>query len=132
MNATSIIPGPSSNGWISPKTLLRIDANPIVDWPSFHDVFAASFGFPDFYGRNMDAWIDCLSDLDKAGSGMTTVHVAPGQVLALVIDHAAEFKSRCPEQFSALVECSAFVNWRVMALDSTFPKAPLLALAFNA
>ena len=112
--------------------MLHIDANPIVDWPSFHDVFAEAFGFPDFYGRNMDAWIDCLSDLDKPDSGMTTVHVAPGQVLALVIDHAAEFKDRCPEQFSALVECAAFVNWRVMEHDGSFSKPPLLALAFDA
>ncbi|WP_206361205.1 barstar family protein, partial [Pseudomonas viridiflava] len=37
------------------------DANLISDWQTFHNVFAEQFGFPVFYGRNMDAWVDCLS-----------------------------------------------------------------------
>ncbi len=35
--------------------MLRIDANEITDKNSFHAVFASAFGFPEFYGRNMDA-----------------------------------------------------------------------------
>ncbi|MGQ0801294.1 MAG: barstar family protein [Pseudomarimonas sp.] len=110
------------------QTILRIDSNRIVDVESFHAAFASSFGFPTFYGRNMNAWIDCLSDLDDPGSGMTTVHVDSGQVLTLIIDNAQAFKRRCPDLFDALVEGAAFVNWRRVEAG----QAPVLALALDA
>lgn len=107
--------------------MVRIDASKIVDSDSFHAVFAAAFGFPEFYGRNMNAWIDCLSDLDDAGADMTAVHVPPGECLSLVLDRAQDFKRRCPELFSALIEGAAFVNWRRIEMGRT----PVLALAFH-
>lgn len=58
--------------------VVRIDGDRIVDWPSFHGVFAEAFGFPDFYSQNMDAWIDCLGYLDEPEAGMTKVHAKPG------------------------------------------------------
>ena len=110
------------------STTVRIDADAIVDWASFHDVFAQALGFPGFYGRNLNAWIDCMTYLDDADAGMTTVHVAPGEVLTLVIENAAAFRARCPEQFAALVEDAAFVNWR--RIEQGAPA--VLALAFHA
>ncbi len=44
----------------------------ITDWDTFHDAFAATLGFPGFYGRNMDAWIDCVTSVDR-DDGMTAV-----------------------------------------------------------
>lgn len=38
-----------------------IPLDEIEDWPTFHDVFQRTMGFPDFNRRNMDAWIDCGS-----------------------------------------------------------------------
>ena len=108
--------------------IVRIDGHRIVDWASFHDVFAEGFGFPEFYGRNMNAWIDCLTYLDDPGAGMTKIHVNGGGVLTLVIENAGDLKQRCPEQFEALVECSGFVNWRRIDHGET----PVLALAFYA
>ena len=105
--------------------MLRIDASSIVDSESFHALFASAFGFPAFYGRNMDAWIDCLSYLDDPAAGMTTLHVLPGQMLPLVVDNAAGFKARCPELFASFLECAAFVNWRRIEAGD----APLLAVA---
>jgi hypothetical protein len=32
--------------------------------------------------------------------------------VTLAIDDAPGFAKRCPEQYEALVECAAFVNWR--------------------
>lgn len=78
--------------------IVRVPATRIEDWDSFHDVFAELFGFPEFYGRNMNAWIDCMSDLDLPGTGMTSVHLAPGEVLALHLEEASAFASRCPER----------------------------------
>jgi hypothetical protein len=41
----------------------------IGDADSFHDVSAATFGFPAFYGHNVNAWIDCLTNLDGPDAG---------------------------------------------------------------
>lgn len=105
---------------------IRIDCSQIVSWDSFHDLFAKLLGFPAFYGRNMDAWIDCLTNVDDITAGMTSVHIKPGEVLTLVLDDVKSLKVRCPEIYEALIECSAFVNWR--RLDISEP--PIVALAF--
>ena len=73
--------------------IVRIDARRITDWDAFHDVFAEAFGFPDFYGRNDNAWIDCMGDLDVPEAGMTRVHVARGEVLTLQLDNVADLRS---------------------------------------
>lgn len=106
--------------------VIRIDADRITNCATFHDVFAEVFGFPSFYGRNMDAWIDCMSYLDDPIAEMSAVNIMPGEVLALLVDNAGPFKARCPEQFASLVECAGFVNWR--RVERGYP--PLLALAF--
>ena len=59
------------------------DCNNIRDWDSFHEEFARVYGFPDFYGRNMNAWIDCLTSLDAPEDGISSVHCEPGSVVTL-------------------------------------------------
>lgn len=93
-------------------TRVRIDTRRIVDWPSFHSVFAEALGFPAFYGRNMNAWIDCMTYVDDSDAGMSAVTVPPGEVLTLEIEDVHSFSLRCPEQFEVLVDSAAFVNWR--------------------
>ncbi len=70
-------------------TVVTIPTDAIVDWDSFHEVFRTALGFPDFYGRNMDAWIDCMTSIDDPSSGMTDPSVAPGELFALRIDDAS-------------------------------------------
>jgi len=111
---------------VTSPVLVRIDTARIQNWDSFHDVFAEAFGFPDFYGRNMDAWIDCLTYLDDPAAGMSAVHVPQGGVVTLQLDGVDDFAVRCPEQYRAIVECSAFVNWRCVEHGA----APLLTLSF--
>jgi RNAse (barnase) inhibitor barstar len=109
------------------RLTIRIDANRIKDWDSFHSEFAKVFGFPDFYGRNMSAWVDCMTDVDDPDAGMTKVTVRKGEILSLVIENAADFKRRCPEQFAALLESAAFVNGR--RIEQGEP--PVLALSID-
>ena len=45
--------------------VIEVPASQINDWDTFHDTFAQTLGFPDFYGRNMNAWIDCLTYADE-------------------------------------------------------------------
>ena len=93
-------------------TLVTLDTRRITDWDTFHEAFTEVFGFPNFYGRNMDAWIDCMTYLDDPSAEMTTVHASPGGVVVLHLENVDAFSRRCPQQYAAIVECAAFVNWR--------------------
>jgi hypothetical protein len=86
-----------------------LNAARITDWDSFHTESARAFGFPDFYGRNMDAWIDCLTGLDD---GMSRFNLAEDETLTIAVSGAQDFARRCPEIAFALAEAVAFVNRR--------------------
>lgn len=92
--------------------LVRMDMRRITDWKSFHDEFAHVFGFPSFYGRNMDAWIDCMTSLDAPNDGMSSVHCSPPDVVVLQLDHATHLRRHAPDLLDAIVQCAAFVNSR--------------------
>src|SRR5262245_9382594 len=92
--------------------VVRVDASQIRDWDTFHSAFTKALGFPAYYGRNMDAWIDCLTYADDPDAGMIAAPVPRGDTLTLLIEDAGRFRSRCPEQYEALIECSAAVNTR--------------------
>ena len=106
--------------------LVKLDTRRITDWDTFHDVFAEVFGFPDFYGRNMDAWIDCMTSLDDPTAELTKIHVPPGEVVVLELEHVDDFVRRRPEQFADLVDRAAFVNWR--RIEKGYPA--VLAISF--
>ena len=108
-------------------TLVPIPTNLIADWASFHRVFAEVLGFPDFYGENMDAWIDCMTYADDPEAQMLARGVPPGELLTLQIDDVSDFAARCPDQFKALVECTAFVNYRRVEVGGK----PLLSLLMS-
>ena len=107
--------------------LVVVDTRLITDWDSFHEVFARAFGFPAYYGRNMDAWIDCMTTLNDPLGSDTTLFVSPGEIVVLQLEHAGDFERRCPEIYSALIESSAFVNHRLV--EQGHP--PALALAWR-
>jgi hypothetical protein len=52
--------------------------------------------------------------------------VPVGHALALQLEHVDDFARRCPEQFAAIVECAALVNWR--RIEQGYPA--VLALSF--
>lgn len=107
--------------------LVKLDTRRIVEWATFHDTFAEVFGFPSFYGRNMNAWIDCMTSLDEPGAGMTTLHASTGSCVVLQLENVSDFVRRCPEQYAAIVECAAFVNWRRIELG----EEAVLTLSFH-
>ncbi|HEV8284006.1 MAG TPA: barstar family protein [Chitinophagaceae bacterium] len=106
--------------------IINIDCNEISDWDSFHKYFKKLFGFPDFYGPNMNAWIDCLTYLDEE-DGMSKIKIEESTTLTLQLENAESFKKRCPEIFEALIECSAFVNYRRIEMGDD----PVLLLSFH-
>ena len=40
-----------------------LDGNNITDRETLHDTLAGSLHLPDWYGRNLDALYDCLTDI---------------------------------------------------------------------
>ncbi|WP_224554372.1 barstar family protein [Pectobacterium versatile] len=105
-------------------THINIDGSQIADWPSFYHVFADAFGFPTFFGRNMDAWIDCMTNLDE---DFNRVQVKSGELVCITVEQANIFKEKIHNQYLALIECAAFVNWRRLEIG----EPPILMLAFN-
>jgi hypothetical protein len=112
---------PHMSKYVMPRQAVKIQTKRITDWNSFHLVFAETMGFPDFYGRNMNAWIDCMSSVND---GMTRFTVAPGELFDLEIADTKDFAQRLPEIFQAFIESAAFVNWR--RLENR--ESPILAL----
>jgi hypothetical protein len=91
--------------------VVTIDGSRITDWESFHDVCAEVFGFPDWYGRNADAWIDLVTGMDR-DDAMTAFSVGKGEIVTIKLDGASAMRAGARDQYDALVECAAFVNWR--------------------
>ena len=106
--------------------IVRIDCRKIKGWASFHDVFAEEFGFPDFYGRNMDAWNDCMISLNDPSDGMTKVHGSPSDIVVLQLDHVDELARSWRIIYDAIVECTAFVNHSRIEQGAS----PVLALSY--
>jgi RNAse (barnase) inhibitor barstar len=98
--------------------VVRLNTEQITDWASFHQVCKEAFGFPDFYGANMNAWIDCLSYLTEDG-GMTKFILSDDEKLYIELTNTEDFNSRVPEIFDALVEYSSFVNNRYLEENQT-------------
>jgi Barstar (barnase inhibitor) len=105
--------------------IVKLDGHKIAE--SFHDYFAEEFGFPDFYGGGMDAWIDCMTYLDEPTAGMSTkIFVQPDESIVFHINHVKFLKEKHPESYDDLIECTAFVNYRRIKGGGT----PLIYLSF--
>ena len=111
--------------------IVHIDARKLTDSAGLHAALSEAFGFPATYGKNLDALVDCLSDLDNPPSGMTKFHLFPGQTALLAITHldkAGKNAARIKAQLQTLNDVAAFVNAR--RLENKQP--PLLAVAYEA
>ncbi len=97
---------------------VTLDLAKITDWNSFHSAFHEIMGFPGFYGRNMDAWIDCMSYIDDPEAGMSTVTINRGESLDIILHGTEAGWKNCPEVLQGLLECTAFVNRRFIEANS--------------
>jgi hypothetical protein len=106
-------------------TVVRLPTAAITDWVSFHQVCQETFGFPTFYGKNMNAWIDCLTYLDE-GDGMSHFHLRPSEKLVVEVLETKDLMSRVPDVVAGLIEGTAAVNQRHIQ-DG---KQPMITLVF--
>lgn len=110
--------------------IISIDARQLATKAGLHGALANAFGFPGSYGKNMDALVDCLGDLDDPSMEMTRVHVLPGQTAVIRLTHLDDCEDQLEQirpQLALLNDAAAFVNQR--RLDEKKP--PLLALAYS-
>jgi RNAse (barnase) inhibitor barstar len=108
-----------------PGAVVTIDGSRITSAATFHGAFADAFGFPSWYGRNWDAWIDLMSCLDEDRS--TALWVEAGETVTILLENAKLFREQAKEAYDALIKYSAFVNWRRLeAGDSAY-----LCVAFD-
>jgi Barstar (barnase inhibitor) len=105
---------------------VQLDGDAIVDWQTFHAQCASVFGFPDFYGANMNAWIDCLTYV-RGGDGMSRFQLGPDEPLIVDVIGTQAFNQRAPEVFDAFVACAAAVNRRQIEAG----EVPALHLVFR-
>lgn len=97
----------------------QIDATKLGSWDAFHSVFAETFEFPGWYGRNLNAWIDCMTHLDAGGP------VEPGDLVLLEFANLESLRKRSPEILDFIFEGSAFVNGRRRELG----ESPLIVVS---
>ena len=95
---------------------VTIDGDELGTWKGFHDAFAREFRFFPEYGRNLDAWIDCMSSLDESG-GTTSFALADDEMVVLHIRNYEDFVEDATEISAALLTCLAVVNLRYEELD---------------
>lgn len=105
---------------------IRLETTEIVDRSSFHEAFKELLGFPEWYGANMDAWIDCMSDLEDTKSSITQFKLSPGETLIIEVVGTESFAKRIPDVFAAFVACTASVNQWYLSRTGE----PVVTLAF--
>ena len=103
----------------------RLSCSEIVDWETLHTACARELGLPDFYGRNGDAWIDCLSCVTE-DEGMSRFTLEPDEKLRIELIGSASLRQRAPRVLEALVDWTQCVNDRLVETGDR----PRLELAF--
>lgn len=90
---------------------VRLDGAVLTTWDAFHTESQKAFGFPDFYGRNMSAWIDCLSYL-RDEDGMSKFRLKPNETLTIDVAHSEQLRQQAPEIMEELEFCVGAINER--------------------
>ena len=89
---------------------IQIDCKGLTE-KDLHLVFKEKLGFPDFYGMNWDALIDCLSSLRDPETGMTEVSLEEDEVLLIYCNDLSKSKF----DSNVFVDVIEFVNARGLA-----------------
>lgn len=93
----------------SPQVVIvDVPLTQVRDAESFHDVFAETLGFADYYGRNLDAFDDILAYPQAPD---VAIDVPAGGTLVLRFDESDEsFKTRCPDLYDFLTQSAASIT----------------------
>ena len=112
--------------------VVSIDAAGWQTPAAMHDSLASALGFPDYYGRSLDAFNDCLSELAAGGYGWPASRTG----LVLELQNYDSYAARSADQANALIEIihrqaihAALYGHRMLCLvgtsDPAFGLAPV-------
>ena len=89
-----------------------INGSQVKDWDSFHREFQDRMGFFDDYGKNNNAWLDCMTDMYTNGEyqSLTKFNLDDGDRFILRISNAEQWKNISPETFYAFIDLCVFAN----------------------
>ncbi|WP_219602506.1 barstar family protein [Mycobacteroides sp. LB1] len=91
---------------------ISIDLTDTRTTGQLHELLKETFGFPDFYGRNFAALIDCWSSLRYPDDGMSAFTLdSPADCLHL---HVTNLASRPEDVIRLLISAVEFVNQRAL------------------
>jgi len=90
---------------------VRINGAVITDWDSFHTECQNAFGFPGFYGRTMDAWVDCLSYL-RDDDTMSVFRLKPDETLKIEVQDADLLRKHASDILEEMAFCIGGINER--------------------
>ncbi|WP_072032321.1 barstar family protein [Erwinia sp. 9145] len=88
---------------------LSIDFSTLETIDDFHNKMKESFGFPDFYGKNTHAFIDCLTSLRYPEDGMTSITLKKDEILLLEVNGLNYKNSEIANTFFSSIQ---YVNYR--------------------
>lgn len=97
---------------------LSIDFSKIKTIDDFHYEMKETFGFPDFYGKNIHALIDCLSSLRFPGDGMTKIHIDMNETLIIEAINFSSLEEEIIKNFIFSIEA---VNQRSILKERCAP-----------
>ena len=76
---------------------IDIDVRSVSSREELHALLAKALGFPDYCGRNWDAFDECIRDCPPAGA----IRVTGLQKLSVTLPREAELLKQCLEAFKA-------------------------------
>lgn len=84
-----------------------IDFYKVKTMDDFYDQLSDKLGFPDYFGRNGDALIDCLFSLRYPQDEMTSIHVSSDEYLLLELRGFSSVEQKIKD---TLITCIEFVS----------------------
>ncbi len=91
---------------------LKIDLADVSSREELHALMAAAFSFPDYYGRNWDAFDECIRDISLPKE----VKIYNLEALRTRLSREAELLSQCIQSFAAE---SSRRNVRIMTANNS-------------
>lgn len=83
---------------------LSVDFSQVKNLDEMHDALAAAFDFPDFYGKNVNALIDCWSSLRFPEDEMSGITAEKDEVILLTVKGMSHMDQFMMNHFTIAVE----------------------------
>lgn len=81
----------------------KLDLREASDEERFHSLILSAFGFPSYYGRNLDAFWDCLSEITGPAEvelvGYDSLNPTMTRYVDSYIETLNEFAQECSSGF---------------------------------